>query len=783
MAKDQSPIYSGGADADAKKEYSSFMNDSEARAWERSLYNIDKDQQQKERQRAWEDLDLLWHSVPGTADPLLKYDPLAGALRGYDPLRGSGSADNSSGTTSPDGADAVHSESEGAARSSNSARSTSAGRSASSNSARSRSTRAAKSGSASAKRYDNNARTGAGSTRRYDTNARTDSASGGSSKYGSYRNTTPANAGRSGSTASGRSQSGAWGRSQSTTSGRSQSGSSSSGKKRTALDNAWDTIIGIMEMDGSPDSRYNTGSSEYGSSSSGYSRSSTAYRRNSSKTSVPNRKRTDTNATTSKFVSAMRSGKTTSGKKSPLRVILVVVAVFYVASMLFSFMVSQGLIDRNDIWPWQITEGGGNSGGGSGGGSGGDNTDGGDDGGIFHGGDQSGQYSNPYPDGTVLTEFGFDYADFYTSKYICSYEDTSASSHKYQELCVVDNNELVGTSDSPKNSDRLYSNHVEHMQYTLHYYLGGSYLPCGFTVQYADSVPSVNFYSAGTLYPPRTANQADFFETVLRELSDLDDDNHKNLAYKKLNKFLIGDHDITYLEFTYEDSNGNKILDVISFEQKPLDCAFTAEYRCVQDDFDSAEAALEYLYGMLTFHTDSFENVDASRHRFSSARVYNSKNTNSAKIDLEDLGEPLYSEAIFKNTASFTYDGYNDYDDPSLRVSLDYIAYNVINDHGGFENWISKTLEQAASPNGRTSDVQETAREQFTFYAKKAYYLSYTGTEEIAKTTEYVQYHKYLIETKEGGTLSLEVKYIHDIPEDFDPHKFLSRHLELKFAE
>ena len=79
--------------------------------------------------------------------------------------------------------------------------------------------------------------------------------------------------------------------------------------------------------------------------------------------------------------------------------------------------------------------------------------------------------------------------------------------------------------------------------------------------------------------------------------------------------------------------------------------------------------------------------------------------------------------------------------------------------------------------------MQETAREQFTFYAKKAYYLSYTGTEEIAKTTEYVQYHKYLIETKEGGTLFLEVNYIHDIPEDFDPHKFLSRHLELKFAE
>ena len=401
---------------------------------------------------------------------------------------------------------------------------------------------------------------------------------------------------------------------------------------------------------------------------------------------------------------------------------------------------------------------------------------------VFVGGDDSGK-GNSGSD--ILADYGYDYSDFYTPKYIASYEQPGDSA-RYNELCVIAPEALFGTAEQPADErKKLFYSSVYPTWITLGYMNTDSYQDLGYTIMYADPEDANPYGMPDILLPPQLADQGKFFEAVIRGFTDPDSDSKDNYNDCKIGKIemaAVADHYVTYLTVTYKDSIGREILDVYSFEQKPLGSAFIAVCRCERDEVADGKEALSNLYGMLTFHTEDFEAIDASRHLFTKSRVYNSPNNCSAEIDVSDLGDLKYSRNFYKNLTAFGIGEYGGYGDPLMQLDLNYLAYSSVEDLGGYEEWIDYALENENDRGNYIEPAVETGRAQFLLEDNTVYFLSMAGTGKMRKSTEDVALFMYRIETPDGE-VTLDLRFEHEIPEDWDPEGFLREHINIETSE
>ena len=398
---------------------------------------------------------------------------------------------------------------------------------------------------------------------------------------------------------------------------------------------------------------------------------------------------------------------------------------------------------------------------------------------VFIGGDENGK-ENTGSD--VLADYGDDYSDFYTPKYITS-RDLPGDGARYNELCVIDPKALFGTAEHPADDrNRLFFSTVYPAWITLGYMNTDSYQDLGYTIMYADPGSANPYGMPDILLPPQLADQGKFFEAVIRGFTDPDSDSKDNYSGCRIGKIQmdsIGKHRVTYLTVTFNDSVGREILDVYSFEQKPLGSAFITVCRCENGEVADGKEALSDLYGMLTFHTEDFEAIDASRRLFTKSRVYNDNNSYSAAIDVSDLGDLKYSRNFYRNLAAFGIGEYVSSGDPMLQVDLNYLAYSSVEDLGGYEKWIDHALETENDRGNYIEPAEETGRAEFLYEDNAVYFLSMAGSERLSQSTEDVALFVYRIETP-GGEVTLDLRFEHEIPENWDPEDFLREHISLE---
>ena len=398
---------------------------------------------------------------------------------------------------------------------------------------------------------------------------------------------------------------------------------------------------------------------------------------------------------------------------------------------------------------------------------------------VFIGGDENGK-ENTGSD--VLADYGDDYSDFYTPKYITS-RDLPGDGARYNELCVIDPKALFGTSEHPADDrNRLFFSTVYPAWITLGYMNTDSYQDLGYTIMYADPGSANPYGMPDILLPPQLADQGKFFEAVIRGFTDPDSDSKDNYSGCRIGKIQmdsIGKHRVTYLTVTFNDSVGREILDVYSFEQKPLGSAFITVCRCENSEVADGKEALSDLYGMLTFHTEDFEAIDASRRLFTKSRVYSSNNSYSASIDVSDLGDLKYSRNFYRNLAAFGIGEYDSSGDPMLQVDLNYLAYSSVEDLGGYENWIDNALEIENDRMNYVEPAEETGRAEFLYEDNAVYFLSMAGSEKLNRSVEDVALFMYRIETPDGE-IALDFRFEHEIPESWDPENFLIEHISLE---
>ena len=398
---------------------------------------------------------------------------------------------------------------------------------------------------------------------------------------------------------------------------------------------------------------------------------------------------------------------------------------------------------------------------------------------VFIGGDEDGK-ENTGSD--VLTDFGDDFSDFYTPKCIVSCKLPGDNS-QYKEVCVIDPKFLFGTAGQPADERyKLFYSSVYPAWITLGYMNTDSYQDCGYTVMYADPETANPYGMPDILLPPQLADQGQFFEAVIRGFIDPDPDykdNYSDCRIGKIQTAAIGNHRVTYLTVTFKDSVGREILDVYSFEQKPLGTAFIAECRCENGEVRDGEEALSDLYEMLSFHTEDFEAIDASSHLFTKTRVYSGDNSYTAAFDVSDLGDLIYSRNFYRNLAAFGIGENDSTGDPLLQIDLNYSAYSSVEDIGGYEQWIDYALEDEKERGNYITPPEETGRAWFTFDDCTVYFLSMAGSEKLSRTTEDTALFMYRIETPDGE-VTLDLRFEHAIPENWDPEEFLKEHISLE---
>ena len=398
---------------------------------------------------------------------------------------------------------------------------------------------------------------------------------------------------------------------------------------------------------------------------------------------------------------------------------------------------------------------------------------------VFVGGDEDGKTNTG---GNVLADYGNDYSDFYTPKYIASY-DLPGDDARYNELCVIDPKALFGTADQPADErNRLFFSTVYPTWITLGYMNTDSYQDLGYTIMYAEPGDANPYGMPDILLPPQLADQGKFFEAVIRGFTDPDSDskdNYNGCRIGKIQTASIGNHRVTYLTVTFKDNTGREILDVYSFEQKPLGSAFITVCRCENSEVADGKEALSDLYGMLSFHTEDFEAIDASSHLFTKSRVYNDNNSYSAAIDVSGLGDLKYSRNFYRNLAAFGIGEYVSSGDPMLQVDLNYLAYSSVEDLGGYEKWIDHALETENDRGNYITPPEETGRAWFTFEDNTVYFLSMAGSEKLNRSVEDVALFMYRIETPESEIV-LDLRFEHEIPESWDPESFLREHISLE---
>ena len=182
---------------------------------------------------------------------------------------------------------------------------------------------------------------------------------------------------------------------------------------------------------------------------------------------------------------------------------------------------------------------------------------------------------------------------------------------------------------------------------------------------------------------------------------------------------------------------------------------------------------------MLSFHTEDFEAIDASSHLFTKTRVYSGDNSYTAAFDVSDLGDLIYSRNFYRNLAAFGIGENDSTGDPLLQIDLNYSAYSSVEDIGGYEQWIDYALEDEKERGNYITPPEETGRAWFTFDDCTVYFLSMAGSEKLSRTTEDTALFMYRIETPDGE-VTLDLRFEHAIPENWDPEEFLKEHISLE---
>ena len=148
-------------------------------------------------------------------------------------------------------------------------------------------------------------------------------------------------------------------------------------------------------------------------------------------------------------------------------------------------------------------------------------------------------------------------------------------------------------------------------------------------------------------------------------------------------------------------------------------------------------------------------------------------------IDVSDLGDLKYSRNFYRNLAAFGIGEYVSSGDPTLQVDLNYLAYSSVEDLGGYEKWIDHAIETENDRGNYITPPEETGRAWFTFEDNTVCFLSMAGTEKLNRSVEDVALFMYRIETPDGE-ITLDLRFEHEIPENWDPEDFLREHISLE---
>lgn len=388
-----------------------------------------------------------------------------------------------------------------------------------------------------------------------------------------------------------------------------------------------------------------------------------------------------------------------------------------------------------------------------------------------------------------LTEYGQDYSSFYSDKYIVTTD--KSNDHMYREICVINNEAFIGTGSEPVQTPTYFEQRADTFRYTMMEPMAVSKLNTGYTVMYAapDSFKdSIKFsdleMDIADLSIPAVSDRNTFFRLASEYLEYngyLYDYDIYDYWADGLNTITTEDgHVVTYKELHYKDHAWQEILDVIAYEERPDGFAFLSEYRIPAEKYRDGKEAVNALYSMLTFYTDDFETIEASKQTFPCAFIYSKDGNRMVWIDFSDQKDLLSSANPRKEEAVFRFGPANGR--PSLKTQ-NYRNYRIyftdgssLQD-GSFADYIDRRLT-GLDEDALIDNVAEEAREEFSIDVGDVFYLQYRMTGKEEEADQLYRVCEYLIETEEFGELKMELEYSGEIPEDFDPEEFLLSHFK-----
>lgn len=380
-------------------------------------------------------------------------------------------------------------------------------------------------------------------------------------------------------------------------------------------------------------------------------------------------------------------------------------------------------------------------------------------------------YSSGYVD------YGKDYNDFYTNKYAMAMANYGYAS---DEICVIDNTDYIGSAEAPRQPETYYSLFIHDNKVTLLAPLQSSYMDCGYTICFAGEDTNYDM-APGIIVPPETVDRDRYFEMVKEGFNNLEDyekDDYIGIEFGDISTVSMNGNTISYMEVRYSDTANNAILDTFSFEERPSGNAFLTEYRCRQNEAADGAEALGILYGKLTFYTEGFDSIDASKHVFTTGRIYDKGSRHWAEFVAPEFDHYEMDGSSIEGPDQM-YFGYSNRNSSYKSIWIEYESYSSVNSHDSFEEHVEQKLEYEESSE-YISDVTLTDQKEFTFSGYDAYFYSYDKTEHYGNSPTDVRVYEYRIHTSADEEICVWINNENPVEEDaFDPEAFLRDYLTL----
>lgn len=380
-------------------------------------------------------------------------------------------------------------------------------------------------------------------------------------------------------------------------------------------------------------------------------------------------------------------------------------------------------------------------------------------------------YSSGYVD------YGKDYNDFYTNKYAMAMANYGYAA---DEICVIDNTDYIGSAEAPRQPETYYSLFIHDNKVTLLAPLQSSYMDCGYTICFAGEDTNYDM-APGIIVPPETVDRDRYFEMVKEGFNNLEDyekDDYIGIEFGDISTVSMNGNTISYMEVRYSDTANNAILDTFSFEERPSGNAFLTEYRCRQNEAADGAEALGILYGKLTFYTEGFDSIDASKHVFTTGRIYDKGSRHWAEFVAPEFDHYEMAGSSIEGPDQM-YFGYSNRNSSYKSIWIEYESYSSVNSHDSFEEHVEQKLEYEESSE-YISDVTLTDQKEFTFSGYDAYFYSYDKTEHYGNSPTDVRVYEYRIHTSADEEIYVWINNENPVEEDaFDPEAFLRDYLTL----